>query len=1402
MKKRQGSFIIFISLMLLCDVVITAQEPLAPWYPPQQRIDKYVPERFIPTSEATISISGKELNEKSFSSKISLNGMWRFSGIENSKNAFADNADLDKMYMSPSFDDSSWEDIPVPLNWYVQYPTAMLRDMPYVKGWYRKTIDIPDTASVSRIMLHFGVIGYEARLYIDGKEAGSHKGDFTPWTIDITKLVKPGTRALIAVRVFSDFGPAHGVSLPAKHAYGTQWVIGNIKAGIWQDAELRIEPEIRPLQVQVVPDLSKSSVKIVGIVRNDSTNERKVNMIPAIASAISGEDSTSILSPAISLVLQPGDNFFDVEVKLNQPELWTPASPYLHHLFLSVIENGEAIALKTIRFGFRSFHAKGGKFFLNGQRTYLFGEQIVAVEFGGIGKTADEDFKRAVQIMQRYKELGCNIVRTASMPPVPAILKAADEVGMMIYNEWAWNFASKLDPVEFERNSLYELQEWFWRDCNHASVVMWSCGNEVGHNDPIAHAILDKQVEMMRRIDISGRPVGSFSGSGNIGFGKNRLETDVLDLHNYYGIAGQPWSFLPSRLDKVYNDLCALYAPGKETLPVPLIIWECIGYNWGWHFDKNFIPNDATAYLAWTKKPFSWNKPNAVGWSGSIGLAAALDSKRGPRTGINVIGRNIIDAIRKDIRITGFAPWVSQLNMMEAATLWNQPIYCSLSGPGDIPLRNVFAGEKYQQRFVCVNSTDESIDDATIKVSLVENAINQSLVVELKNQCINAWNKLELPIDISIPMTKVSHWAQLRIQLITPNGNEISRNFYDIFIQPPQRALSPINNFHTVGVLACGATGEAALDQILVDLQAKKVVVVNKPADLSTLKLLIIPPSERELVGIDKDSSLSVAILNWVTSGGTLLILEQNWLGVLGLTGRTMQSVSGVYADLAITTHPAFAGLTQDNFEFWNNPQFGQTARFSTVPLTTDLVAVRGPLITDAASSCILADGKFGQGRIISSQFDAVALWKKDSAASTFLRNLLETALDAPPAEIKPWDVRFGKINIAKNANILFLDMRHQANKGFQDEYEGDNKGGWTDQGDNDFRMMPTGIQSFNNVNFKIIDPETNYNKSCAVLKSSKDSDVMSSTIITVNENISRLFFLHASAFSAGTGDIVLNYRVTYADGEVVNVKAIEGISIADWYYPHNQLSNATLALVRENPRGREVGMFIMEWENPRPEEVVESIQAEAVGRSIAIIAAISGELVNKNPVFIDNPNAKDVSGWQWGATTGSEVIRTGANIPQVERGEENGISTIRINLIKNYTDNARPFVFKKLSKKEMTKLQNTNNSYRYLLLDWKAACNGRVEILIPKDDFSDALRTELHLVNDGNWHTSRILLDDDLQLNARKWGLNDLRGEFYIFAPKNTQAQGAIDFSVGGRSNETTQNQPISVVFRRITLE
>lgn len=1316
-----------------------------PYYPPKLKVAGYTPTTFPQEElEATLA-NGVICKPEEFRVTESLNGSWKFSGLINSKEPFQDDVDLEKGYWQEHFNDSDWTYIPVPKDWYRQYPQARKADAPYVKGWYRRQFSIPQAQKGKRVMLHFGVIGYDADLYVNGKLAGTHHGDFTPWEIEITDLVKFGQTNTLAIRVLSDFGPkvANTVHAPT-HAYGSQWSLSNIKGGIWQDVYLAYEEPVYLKRVLVNPSIKDNKLELHWLIENKGS-KRVLDLHAVVQSAMLGEKSQVANQKLGEVCLVPGTNQGTIELPLDNPQLWSPENPYLYYLTLALADGENLVAAKTERFGFREFRVAGSHFLLNGERVYLFGENIPSVNYGG-NLTTEEEIGKLAAALQGFKSQGYNIVRNAHMPINREALEIADEIGLMIYNEWAWSFTVGINEQEFEKNNLKELTEWIYRDYNYPSVVMWSLGNEVRYTN-VEYEQLNKQAALVRELDGQQRPICSFSGNA-YGFGNSKLDTDVIDLHDYLGLNGPAWTNFENQLEKIYKHNAEIY---KEdgVFDKPFIVWECVGFSWGEIHDYGFRLNDIERYAQYANSKPSWGEPNGIGLSASIGLAAALDPDRGTAYGRELYGKRIIELIRYQDFVQGFAPWFQDYNL-EAATIWNQPLFVGLRGENKVALRNIFAGEDYQQTLFLVNSQQKEFERLQLKLVLVDQEGAEECLQILTLDKIAPFEKRELELKINVPNSFTPGYYQLRV-LAQENGQVVSLNFYDLFVQDPVLVAEPIQTAKRVAVLEPNTDLAnkflGILDELSISYQ-----LLSSLEQLNDYDVLIIPPSSLSYSQFESQKQTN-ELLAWVEGGGELLQLEQSYLD--SPLGQALFPADNTYVDLAVPAHPVFEGLDQVNFDIWNNPDRGYLINYGIYPFTLNALAVRGPFLGDKDVTMAVAEGRLGKGRIFANQLLATSMWGLDSAASTYLTNVLAYILEdgAPYQNIKPWERDTKEDFTVVAERVVPIDLIAYANRGFKDEVDGDEKGGWTDQGSNDFRMMPLGSQVLAGVPFEIIDPRENNDRSCLVLKG-KERSYFPEEIegVCVDGHYNRLFFLHTLAWS--NRGAVGEYIIRYADGTVEKIILNDGVNINDWWNP-TELPEAKLALIKENPITQKVCLWALEWENPKPGVKIAAIDFVSYGEAVPILVAVSGEKANLSSLVIDD----------FETTKRWAIISDGkGGIPKVsycDAGREPhnvrvGKKALKVEMPPK-DDAGTPVTFTKFP------LEKIDQGYDYVTFWIKPETVTNIRVVLPKNDWSSSLGTSL-VLKAGEWQKIRLNLNQDFGLKNMNWGLEELRGEFFIY--------------------------------------
>jgi beta-galactosidase len=1352
--------------VLAADAAIlpAAATPLPAWLP-----EPVAPHALPPPIAAdrwSLDLGGDvQLSAADLGQVIALDGTWRCSGLSGSATRFTEDAQLNRGYERPDFDDAAWDEIAVPLDWYRRYPQARTRELPFVLGWYRRMVEVP-ALDGRRALLSFDVAGYEADLWVNGERAGAHHGDFTPFTVDVAPHLRTG-RNVLALRVRSDFGPNYGAG-PARHAYGSQWSIDNIKGGLWQSCRLRLEPDLRVAGLLVSPQFEQGRVRLDWHLENHRGAAVPARLRAVVHGARLGGGAVRPGDAIVAdLQIPAGSSEGHAELAVPGIAAWSPAAPHLHFATLVVLDGGgRPIAARSERFGFRGFRAEGGRFLLNGLPAYLFGENLSAKNYGGLGETPERFAAHIADDIGGMRAQGYTMVRNAHMPTVPALLDAADEQGLMIFDEWAWSFTKDLDAQEFPQRNQRELAEWVGRDYNHPSVAMWSCGNEVHYDEPLVRTQLDAQVAAVRALEHSGRPVSTFSGAG-FGYGSTALETDVLDLHDYLGLSESPWTTWRRNAARCYAFLDQTYGAGVCGRK-PFIVWECVGFSWGQKPDAAYRSGDVEAYVRYAGRNTSWGQPEGVGFSGTIGLAAALDPERGLREGRRTYGRRIGEAIRRDPVCDGFAPWFQDPRLAEARQ-WTQPVLASMAGSNGLPLRHPLGGSRLQQTVTIINSAPVALSGAQMVVRLAgaDGAMRELTRLPLPE--VAAMGRAEVDLAADLPSPGSPGWWQLRLS-VEAGGAEVSRLGYDLYVAPP--VVAPLPAPRRVAVLP----GEGA-PRVRAWLEAQGVRAVDATVEtVGDADVAIVPP------GCPLDADAGFRLRAWVRAGHDLLVLEQGQGEVAALRLGGVGAAQ-TFVDLVSPAHPLFAGLDQAALDTSDLTDRGLWVRVGLTPITTTVLAARGPFLGNSGVSAVVAEGVLGQGRILASQLVALEQFGIDSVATTYLRNLAAYLLGAgakPVASVRPWQEAGGGIAIDRSRCVA-LDLTAVCNRDFRDDTAEDGLGGWTDQGSNDFRLMPLGDQLLHGVPMTIIDPAANGGHSCIVLGGAgRPAFPRAAEGIVVGFAATRLFFLHTAAWVGKPGSMLLSYRVRYADGGQLEIPVRAGSEIADWWSP-SDLPGARLGLSRTNDQLRDVGVFLMPWENPRPDVVITAVDVVSPGVAVPITVAITAERSHPAPLDF----AARWAGLAHRPRAGG--VREGPGVSTVtalaEHGPAGGVATriafpapIRLAAEEQAARSDLVVPAAMVAMPAELRQRLGDGTWRYVTLWMKAEQGGSLDLVLPRADWKDAGEAVITLDPARGWRKVRFALATDLQLGTGKaWDAKDLRGEIFLFHGRRLPADAVL---------------------------
>jgi len=386
---------------------------------------------------------------------------------------------------------------------------------------YEREVEIPDLAAGASAWLRFDAVMLKARVLMGGEEIGRHAGGFTPFELEVSAWA--GRSATLRVEVegapsaYSEHGIEHPVSYPKDKEEGP------LPGGIWQPVRLITRPPVFLREHHIETSVREGALRISLDLesRLDASRAVRVRFFNADSSAPEPFcllDETANLTPA-SRTLVTG------RAALNGLTLWSPQNPRLHTGMLQVEEVGDGplIFQKTIRFGLREFHIEGRDFFLNGKKTHLLGTSLVRHRISP--HLWRRDYLHL--LFTEFKKLGINCLRTHGSLCPEVVLDTADECGLMIQNQSAlWSnaiFGYRAAGEVFLDNAKREFRDWFRRDRNHPSVVLWDVENEQVRILPEAAPMIAALVDTLREAGTREPILASGASGFDIG--------DVYHLH-------------------------------------------------------------------------------------------------------------------------------------------------------------------------------------------------------------------------------------------------------------------------------------------------------------------------------------------------------------------------------------------------------------------------------------------------------------------------------------------------------------------------------------------------------------------------------------------------------------------------------------------------------------------------------------------------------------------------------------------------------------------------------------------------------------------------------------------------------------------------------------------------------
>jgi beta-mannosidase len=381
-------------------------------------------------------------------------------------------------------------------------------------GWqYRKTLTVdPATLQRDHVELVFDGLDTFASVFVNGQKLVAADNMFRAWRLPVKGVLHAGDNTIevdfaspiaklqpwllkqpyvLPGAYDSMFGdePA-GVQTStylrkAPYNYGWDWGPRYVTEGIWRPVRLEAWDNIRLADFHVSQDKITGDAAALTAQFDIKVDHRERLTLKVQAVGPDGETPAPVSE---SVEVTPGDNKLSVPLSIAKPKLWWPVgygAPNLYHISASVTDASGAVVRAEKRIGLRTVElrrepdawGKSFEFVVNGVPIFAKGANLIPFD-SFPSRATDAQMRRE---LTSAKAANMNMLRVwgGGYYGTDSFYDMADEMGLMLWQEFMFGGAVPPYDVAFRENTRQEATEQVVRLRDHPSIVIWCGNNEV-----------------------------------------------------------------------------------------------------------------------------------------------------------------------------------------------------------------------------------------------------------------------------------------------------------------------------------------------------------------------------------------------------------------------------------------------------------------------------------------------------------------------------------------------------------------------------------------------------------------------------------------------------------------------------------------------------------------------------------------------------------------------------------------------------------------------------------------------------------------------------------------------------------------------------------------------------------